>query len=554
MKKFNLISLKISFLLLSSCVSPIPSNLERIVYSNKTVPTTYQQRIALLIGNQGYEKGRLDNPHHDVDDMETALKAVGFHVRKLKDQSLWEMEQAIIGFGQQLEQDKNTVGLFYFSGHGMQYQGKNFLFPIGAMTSVAMPGHLRVKTLEMEYLLATMEGAENRLNLVFLDACRDNPFPKGWFKGKGLKKGLAPMQAPSGSLIAYATSANHQAFSAKGQRNSPYTQYLKQEILKPGISIFDMLTNVRAAVKKETHDEQKPDFYSGLDGQFCFKGPCGPVGQVQTNSKEKFFRDRLQNGGFGPEMVRISAGRFRMGDIQNGGGSDEKPVHRVSVNQFAMGKYEVTVGEFRRFVKVTGYKTEAEKGEGCWVYDESWGYKKKANWRNPYFSQNENHPVTCVSWNDAIIYTRWLSQQTGKQYRLPTEAEWEYAARAETETKYWWGNDIGKNMANMANCDGCGSRWDNKKTAPVGSFSANSSGLYDTVGNVWEWNADSWHNNYKNAPNDGRIWKTGSDNSRRVLRGGSWSSNPVYCRAAVRDRHASVERNQSIGFRVAVRL
>jgi formylglycine-generating enzyme required for sulfatase activity len=264
----------------------------------------------------------------------------------------------------------------------------------------------------------------------------------------------------------------------------------------------------------------------------------------------KVFRDRLQNGSLGPEMVVIPAGRFQMGDIQGSGYSYEKPVHRVSVSEFAMGRYEVTVGEFRRFVNATGYKTEAEKGDGCYVYDgDSWEYKKEANWGNPYFSQNDNHPVVCLSWNDAVAYAEWLSQQTGKEYRLPSEAEWEYAARAGTETKYWWGNEIG---SNQANCDGCGSQWDNKQTAPVGSFTANSFGLYDTVGNVWEWNADPWHSNYEGAPSDGSVWE--GDSSRRVLRGGSWYSSPGNCRTANRLRGTSDVRYQYIGFRVAARL
>jgi uncharacterized caspase-like protein len=224
MKKFNLICLAISFLLLSSY--------QEVVLGIENFTSSTESRFALLIGNQSYKKDRLDNPHHDVDDMEMALTAVGFQVRKLKDQSLWEMEQAIIGFGKLLAQNKNTVGLFYFSGHGMQYRGKNFLFPIGAMESVAVPGHLPYKTLNAGYLLATMEEAENRLNLIFLDACRDNPFTKGWFRGRGLEKGLAPMQAPSGSLIAYATRANSPASDGKGQRNSPYTRHLKRGILK----------------------------------------------------------------------------------------------------------------------------------------------------------------------------------------------------------------------------------------------------------------------------------------------------------------------------------
>jgi len=274
MKKFSLIFFAILFLLFSSY--------QEVVLGIEDSTSSTESRFALLIGNQGYKKDRLDNPHNDVDDMETALEAVGFQVRKLKEQSLWEMEQAIIGFGNLLAKNKNTVGLFYFSGHAMQYRGKNFLFPIGSMESVAVPGHLRMKTVGAEYLLETMEYAGNRLNLVFLDACRNNPFTKGLFKGRGLEKGLAPMQAPSGSLIAYATRANYPALDGKGQRNSPYARHLKQEILKPGISIFEMLTNVRAAVKKETNGSQEPDFYSRLDGEFCFKAPCGQVVPIVT--------------------------------------------------------------------------------------------------------------------------------------------------------------------------------------------------------------------------------------------------------------------------------
>ncbi len=132
---------------------------------------------------------------------------------------------------------------------------------------------------------------------------------------------------------------------------------------------------------------------------------------------------------------------------------------------------------------------------------------------------------------------------------MPSEAEWEYAVRAGTKTKYWWGNDIGKNKAN---CNGCGSQWDNEQTAPVGSFKANQFGLYDTVGNVWEWCADGWHNNYKNAPTDGSVWKKG--NQSRVLRSGSWVDDPYVTRAAYRVRDGYP--NYGIGFRlvgVAVR-
>ena len=252
-----------------------------------------------------------------------------------------------------------------------------------------------------------------------------------------------------------------------------------------------------------------------------------PISSYLSSGEE--FQDRLKDGGLGPKMVVIPAGSFQMGDIQGGGYDNEKPVHRVNINyQFAAGIYEVTFAEYDRFAKATGWWFWNKKPD-----DEGWG--------------RGNRPVINVSWNDAVAYTKWLSKQTAKEYRLPSEAEWEYVARAGTTTKYWWGNSIENNKAN---CDGCGSRWDNKETAPVGSFSANKFGLYDTVGNVWEWCADKYHDNYKNAPTDGSVWDYATSNKLRVWRGGSWFNNPNYTRSAFRNWHYPDGRNNFLGFRV----
>ncbi len=258
----------------------------------------------------------------------------------------------------------------------------------------------------------------------------------------------------------------------------------------------------------------------------------------------KMFRDRLKNGGLGPEMVWIPAGSFDMGS--NKGSSDEKPVHRVVIKRFSIGKYEVTVGEFSAFVKSSRYKTDAEKKGDCFSYSQGWEWIKGANWESPGFSQNNNHPVVCVSWNDAVAYSKWLSKQTGKSYRLPSEAEWEYAARGGTNTKYWWGNKIGKNRANCRR-DYCGDRFE--YTAPVGSFSSNPFGVYDMAGNVWEWCMDKYHDNYKGAPTDGSAWERGGG-SRRVLRGGSWYDDPANVRTALRNWSTLADRGSN-GFRVA---
>lgn len=239
------------------------------------------------------------------------------------------------------------------------------------------------------------------------------------------------------------------------------------------------------------------------------------------------FRDTLQDGSLGPEMVWIPAGTFRMGDIQGGSQYSELPVHEVSVPRFAIGRYEVTFAEYDKFAEATGREKPV---------DEGWG--------------RGNRPVINVSKNDASAYIDWLSQQTGHQYRLPSEAEWEYAARAGTETKYWWGNEIG---FNRGVCDGCGSQWDDEQTAQVGSFAPNPFGLYDTVGNVRELIADDWHKNYENAPSDGSIWKN-FNKTKLMLRGGSWLNDPNRCRAATRHISSSEYnyKDSYNGFRVVM--
>jgi formylglycine-generating enzyme required for sulfatase activity len=152
-----------------------------------------------------------------------------------------------------------------------------------------------------------------------------------------------------------------------------------------------------------------------------------------------------------------------------------------------------------------------------------------------------------VNWDDAQAYVAWLSRMTGKTYRLLTEAEWEYAARAGSQAAYSWGDEIGKGNAN---CDGCGSQWDSKRTAPVGSFAANAFGLHDMHGNVWEWVEDCYHENYNGAPKNGSAWTEEGECSSRVVRGGSWNGYPRYLRAAFRGRFISGDRLPVLGFRV----
>ncbi len=231
-----------------------------------------------------------------------------------------------------------------------------------------------------------------------------------------------------------------------------------------------------------------------------------------------------------PAMVNIPAGRFWMGspDRDNQAQTDEKPAHQVTLKAFMIGRYEVSFEEYDQFAASTGRPLPDDAG---------WGRGKQ--------------PVIYVSWDDAVAYAAWLSGKTGKNYRLPTEAEWEYAARGGTSSRYWWGEDIGQGHAN---CNGCGSQWDNKQTAPVGSFPANPFGLFDTAGNVWEWVQDCFHPNYLAAPVAGNsAWQTeqSGDCTRRGIRGGSWYFDPDNLRSAFRSRYITDYRLSNLGFRLA---
>jgi formylglycine-generating enzyme required for sulfatase activity len=285
----------------------------------------------------------------------------------------------------------------------------------------------------------------------------------------------------------------------------------------------------------------------------------------------RIFRDRLKDGTPGPQMVMVEGGCFKMGSPagEKGREDDEGPVHEVCLDGFLMGRYEVTVGQFRKFVQATGYKTDAEKNtggeEGSWTLVEEngkreWKWKAGADWRSPGFKQTDKMPVACVSWNDARAYIKWLKEQTGKQYTLPSEAQWEYAARAGTITARFWGNDPDKacgyaNGVDKTN-DGTWS-WNDPVhncedgyyyAAPVGSFKPNRFGLYDMLGNVREWCMDTYSSSaYSKHARNNPIYTGGSN---RVYRGGSWDYEPKWVRSANRNRCGAAYRNAYLGFRL----
>jgi len=586
-----------------------------------------EKRVALVIGNSNYRQHYLPNPRNDATDMAQRLQKYGFTVIHKQDLNQRQFKNAVRDFKQRISKD--GISLFYYAGHGIQIEGRNYLLPVGS--DIQSAEDVEYNAIDAQWIVKGMNKAGSRVNIIILDACRNNPF-RGFFRSQ---EGLAAMHAPDGTIISYATALGKKASDGSG-RNGLYTEQLLAAIQTPGLSIEKVFKQTATGVKQKSGGQQVPWVSTSLTGKdFCFtlcqQAPSVDISQLlhmckmhykanhltsgrggtalacyeevlkkeplnleavagiekiearyiswikraldsgqterakrylaslrlvnpespqlvdfearlqaslsqisrkaESSVNKKVFRDRLKDGSLGPEMVWIPAGSFRMGDLQGGGNKDEKPIHQVSVGRFAMGRYEVTFAEYDKFAQATGRQKPS---------DEGWG--------------RGNRPVINVSWHEATAYAKWLSQQTGQQYRLPTEAEWGYAARARTTTKYWWGNTASHEYANYG-ADSCCSglakgkdRW--KYTSPVGSFEPNPFSLYDTVGNVWEWTCSLYDKKY-NGKEQKCLIKSNSKSNYFVLRGGSWYNEARVVRSVSHLRRQPARRFWEVGFRLA---
>jgi len=249
-----------------------------------------------------------------------------------------------------------------------------------------------------------------------------------------------------------------------------------------------------------------------------------PVAEPAYVDKADVFRDRLRSGGYGPTMIQVPGGTFRMGGASGIVAPDEVPRHDVTVASFMVSIYEVTYAEYDVFAKASKRNRPDNSG---------WDRK--------------THPVNNVSWDDALDYTKWLTKQTGKNYRLLSEAEWEYVARAGSRTSFWWGSYAG---SGNAHCFNCKSDYSTSKPAKVGTYKPNPFGVYDTAGNLYEWVHDCYHRNYEGAPVDGTVWE-GGDCNDRVVRGGSYGSPASSMRSENREKFNSERGQYNVGIRIA---
>mgnify|MGYP001009337106 CR=1 FL=1 len=546
------------------------------------VPAAWSaERVALVIGNGAYADRPLRNPVNDAADLAVALERLGFQVLRYTDLDRKGMHRALQAFREALR--GKELGLFYYAGHGAQRNGRNYLIPIKA--DIKDAADLPVEALEADGVLAQMQSAGNTVSVVILDACRNLPYPGADRAGA---RGLERMDAIRGSLVAYATSPGNVAQDGDG-RNSPYAAALLAEIGKPGVSLTELFNNVGWAVARATRNMQEPWYSSSpLPKVYLAQAQEPPPVPVPspaptpaptpaTPQAGQVFHDRLKDGSDGPALVVIGAGEFWMGSPESEAGrapvedAGRERRHRVRIEKaFALGQTEVTVGEFRRFVDATRYRTEAEAEaerdvgvKGCYTWsatDGQWNWRAGLSWRQPGYEQKDNYPVVCVSWNDANRYAEWLTQQTGQAYRLPTEAEWEYAARAGTTGARYWGEDPDQACRYASVADqmkGPGDRsWKTKHdctdgywySAPVGSFQPNGWKLNDMLGNVWEWTCSAYAKEY-----DGSESKCSKKDTTDPLavRGGSWDSKPAGVRSANRGRYDPAHRTRDQGFRLA---
>jgi formylglycine-generating enzyme required for sulfatase activity len=529
-------------------------------------------RIALVIGNGSYTQAPLSNATSDARAVADVLREGGFDVVFAENAQKNEFEASIAAFAQKLE--RGVIAVVYFSGHAIQHQGRNFLLPLNVqLTSAA---DVRRETVDVDQILDPMIVARPTASVIILDTGRSNP----WQQAISTRvRGLAAEGPIKGVVLVYPAAPG----SAVGSGNFFAAELIKT-IRIPGLKFEDAFRRIRAAVMRATHDQQSPwksslvsnqlvvsperplataaptrppdpmergfwnaikdsdraaDFKAYIDSyprsEFADLArarlkeleaatqsrPGGPeahaaIGRTVEDTPAQY-RDCAQC----PEMALIPAGTFMMGSEMF---DFERPVHKVSIaKDFYIGRREVTFQE---------WDTCVDDG-GCSYRPDDHGLGRGMR------------PVTDVNWTDTAAYVAWLSRKTGQIYRLPSESEWEYAARAGSSTTYPWGKTVDKDRANCIGCTGDPP----KKAVDTGSYPPNAFGLFDMAGNAAEWVQDCWTDTYRGAPADGSAWAR-PECRERVLRGGSFNNDPRYLRSAARFKYDFDVRYYANGFRV----
>lgn len=536
--------------------------------SNVTEP-----RVALIIGNSDYEQTgwKLANPERDAILMADTLSAIGFDIQLLIDATEEEMEDAFAIYGERLSAaGPDAVGVLYYAGHGVQSQGANYLIPVDARPQTEQDVWRQAPRLgeAIQYI----ESAGNAVNFIILDACRNNPLPSASRTAGG--GGLASVPRSQGLLIAYSTEPGFTAADGLGANNSPFTRALADVLPTTGLVAELAFKRVADRVKSETGGVQNPFYNSGLTGaDFYFAGtspasamapieppqqqmlpeaatltpeimaPDGPalVSQSRTVAgapvAERLFRDCEDC----PEMMAVPPGAFVPGspDSESGHKPEEAMASSVAISSFAMGAKEISWTQWQACVVANACEDVASRRSSA---EQKWAYGDR--------------PVTHVSHADALAYIAWLNSVVRPErahYRLPSEFEWEYAARAGTVTPFNTGATISGLQANYnaqrLYADETPGQYP-RKAQRVANYAPNAFGLFDMHGNVAEWTADCYSNDLSEKPIDGtaHVWPGCRS---FAVRGGHWAHIPEYIRSAARGSESGTFSNGRLGFRVA---
>ena len=518
------------------------------------LPRRYHM-LGIAIDN--YQDSKFDILHHAIDEVQSLSELLtgqyGFQEphylfdEKAKKSAIIAALENFSPKGAEPLDDDDAL-LIYFAGHGgLSANGNNSYFA----TYEAQHNERASWYSHLEFI-GELAAIQARYILLIANSCFSGGLvtERSWKDGKSLS--LAGISGHRSREIITSGKKDQTV-----RDNSSFATALRQTLRNPSKSwVLSDELHISARDYVSANDGHWPrygvirdaDLHPHPDARFIFQrravGNVRPTGENKptTNSSPQPKTSQPQSEpqprryiSKNPKLqaivdndVLIHGGSFLMGSPEDDPESskDERPQHQVP--SFYLGRYPVTRGEYARFARAMGSSIDYE-------------------WRNLSFKQGDDHPVVRVSWNDAQTYIEWLNLETGLVYRLPSEAEWEYACRAGTNTRYWWGNDA--KLAHL--CANYGRK--HNGTTAVGSFKPNLWGLYDMSGNVWEWLQDCWNGSYSGAsgaPRDGLAWLKG-DCSQRVLRGGSWSNDPNYLRSAIRGRYTSGDRYSYFGFRLS---
>jgi len=528
--------------LLSICVV-----IASVLLATSAVPQD-RPRVALLIANASYPDAStpLSTTIRDGRTLAEEFRRSEFEVDLKENLGKEEMRIAIDGFMNKIR--SGTSALFYFNGFGIQVARQTYLIPVNAQ--MWTEADVRRDGISIDAMLAEMHRRGAKVKIVIIDAARRNPFERRF---RTSAAGLAAIDAPEGTLAMFSVAPGKVIAESTGT-NSLFVSELIKEMRVPNLTAEEVFNRARIGVSRASNNEQVPWVVSSLVDEFYFgratagappaptpapppppppPAPTPPPAPAPTSTSPSSEPPNAANAKAGDtfrdcpdcaEVVVVPAGTFQMGSAME----FENPIHMVKIDRpFAIGRYEVTFDEWDRCVEEGGCKHRPD--------DREWG--------------RGNRPVINVSWLDAKAFATWLSQKTGQTYRLPSEAEWEYAARGGAATPYWWGRDVGARQANCRECKTEGPQ----QTLPVGSFKPNPFGLFDTAGNAAEWVEDCWNDNYRGAPADGKAWENGQCRLRG-LRGGAFDSQARYLRSQARFRYDSDVRFSANGFRVVREL